>query len=105
VTIALSIRPSCSAQRYELLAQSDYHWLGLNGYKGVMQLQHQIQTLKAEARQMLAAPLLDVRYAAKFAGNLLNCASKADRANMKTDAEELRCLATKLQSRLQVKAQ
>lgn len=54
---------------------------------------------------MLAAPLLDVRYAAKFAGNLLNCASKADRANMKTDTEELRCLATKLQSRLQVKAQ
>jgi len=66
-----------------------------------MQLQHPIQTLKAEARQMPAAPLLDIRYTARFAGNLLN-ASKADRANMKAEAEELRRLATRLQSRLQI---
>ncbi|HEY2415967.1 MAG TPA: hypothetical protein VGI40_27245 [Pirellulaceae bacterium] len=54
-----------------------------------MQLQHQIQTLKIEARQMVAAPIIDARYASRFVGNLLNCAIKAERANLKTDAESL----------------
>ena len=70
-----------------------------------MQLQHQIQTLKTEARQMIAAPIIDTRYASKFVGNLLNCASKAERADLKVDAAELRRLATKLQARLRVGAE
>ena len=70
-----------------------------------MQLQHQIQTLKCEAREMVAAPLIDTRYASKFVGNLLNCATKADRANLNIDAEELRRLATKLQARLRAGAE
>ena len=65
-----------------------------------MQLQHQVQTLKTEARQLIVAPQIDARYVAKFARNLLNCASKADRANLKNDAEELRRLASKLEARL-----
>jgi len=70
-----------------------------------MQLQHQVQSLKSEARQMVAAPTIDARYGARFINNLLNCAAKAERANLKMEADELRTLASRLQSRLRVGAE